>query len=604
MSFIKRRPEIRLLVEREMKAGGAHKATIVVDARREVPIEWLRIDLRGLERGSVGSGEHQTTKRWDFLNLRAELASARTLPVGRSEFPVRFELPPEVPPSYRGRSAKVEYTADVRASIPWWPDARESFEIHVAPRWFAPPEDKPLLFSSDPGGLRGREPHIEGSLAGSVFEPGGLISGALALGNVRWNDYRAIEVGLVAVEIVTLPNRTPARHDLTRYTIRLEMDEPREGASVPFRFRLPEQVPITYRSVLWRLDWHFEVEAKIRWAADMGLRVPVAVIPPAVEPGRARRRQHAPPSVGSERVEQIWREVGDVLGLELAEGSLQGREGEVELEIYREHRGRAGVFLVGRISFAPLDLRLTIEPNRGLRRHLGGGLAFAGDRWDRHHLVAARDRDQARAVGAVLGEVLASFESTHMTDDHIQVERSDSGQKYQELHAFCRNVRRLASLIEPARAAIPPPASMIEGLESWRALARELRASLETARMAVRGQLDGLAAEVITEWTPDGQPLRTLVTLGTAVPVESQYHIYLSPDPEGALDLTGCPLPNGAARALAQELLAGAQGLEICEEKLRLTLPAPLLDPTALIPRLTGLARLTVLLRRGAGPFR
>ena len=604
MGIIKHRPRISLLVEREIKVGGNHHANVVVDADREVSIEWLRIDLQGNERGSIGSGDHKTTKSWRFLNLRAELSGARTIPVGRTEFPVRFDIPSDVPPSFRGRSAWTEYSAEVRASISWWPDAKESFEVHVSVPWRPGPEDRPLLFSTDPSGPKAREPHVEGSLASSVYEPGAVVTGALALNNVAYNDYKALDVGLVAFESVTLPNRRPTRNEHSRYAVRLTTTNPVEGASIPFKFRLPETVPITYTSALWKLEWAFEAHARISWAGDLHLQVPITLIPPSKEAKKSPKPQHAPPTVGSERVERIWREVAEALGLVYDSDGMRGATGDVELRVWREHRGREGVFLVGGLSYHSLHLDLAIEPARGLRRAFRSGFEFIDPPWDRRHHVEGREGEQISAFGALLREVLPQFETVQMDDSSAQVENRGSGQSGDELTAFCEHVKKLAAVIEPARAAIPPPPSMSEGIEAWKELAERLRTSLETARMAVQGELDGMPVAVITEWSPEGRPVRTQLIVSPVVPVASEYHVVLTPQEDGVVSLDNWSLPRGAVQEAARKLLTDALGFELSAERLRLSLPAPVSDPRPLIPRLIELARLAVLLRPGAGPFR
>ncbi len=604
MGIIKHRPRISLLVEREITVGGTHQASVVVDAKREVPIEWLRINLCGIERGTIGSGEHKTRKSWTFLNLRAELSGPKTLPVGRSEFPVRFDIPADVPPSFRGRAASTEYTADVRASIAWWPDAKESFEVHVIIPWQPETEDQPLLFSSDPRGPKAREPHVEGSLASSVYEPGAVVTGALALNNVQYNDYKALDVGLVAFESVTLPNRNPSRHEHSRYAVRLATTNPSEGAAIPFKFRLPEAVPVTYISALWKLDWAFEAHARISWAGDLHLQVPITLIPRSGDTERSPRPQHAPPSVGSERVERIWNEVAESLGLSYGSDGMRGEAGDVELRVWREHRGREGVFLVGSVKYPSLHLNLMIEPASGLLRAFRGGFDFVDPPWDRRHFVEGREADQIRAFGIQLREVLPQFDFVRGDDGMFQVENQGSGQTGKELSDFCENVQSLAASIEPARVSIPPPPAMAEDLEAWRGLAARLAATLETARMAVEGELDGMPAAVVTEWSQEGQPLRTQLSISPVVPVASEYHIVLTPDEEGEISLESWSLPGGAVQEVARALLSDALGFELSARGMRLSLPAPVSDPRPLVSRLTELARLAVLLRPGAGPFR
>lgn len=616
MALLKTKPKINLMMQREILPGGAYGAQVVMQASRDVPVDWINVRIDGEERATVGAGEHQRVLRRRLLSLGAELSGKRTLPRGRTELAFRFEVPPGLPPTYRGRSCATEYVATVHASIPWWPDAKGSFEMFLSqpgPAGSVKPE--PVLFSSDPGGPAASEPHVEGSLASSVIVPGGTVEGALALNNVAANPYSGVELDLVGTEHIRDARAgalAVGRVDALRYGLEIALSSPVEGASIPFRFRVPAELAPSHDAGLWTLSWALEVRVKLRWRADLLLRVPVVVVPAAAGRGGAagsRLDFRAPPSVGSERVEKVWRSVAAELGLVPETGALRGRQGQVDYEVRREHRGRLGVFLVARLTYPSLELDLRVEPRRTLldrwaRQALP---ALEPGVWDPRHGLRARDPGQAAAVGRRLGPALRQFTGARLDDDEALVERQGSGQRRQKLVEFVVAVRGLAAAIEEARASIPPPLAMAGGLEPWRAFAAQLGGVLETARMIVQGHFHAMPVELRTEWTPDGRPERTVLALvpNATIAAENEIHLASGNGAPLAPDLiAGASIP-GSARALVEAIAGGgALAFDLTGQELRLALPAPILDPAPLAGRLVQMTQLCELVRSAKGPFR
>jgi hypothetical protein len=441
-------------------------------------------------------------------------------------------------------------------------------------------------------------------LASSVLESGGIVSGAVALNNTAWNEYRAVDVGLVAVETITLPGANPSNRESQRFEIQIPVDRPQEGAPIPFRFRLPGHIPPSFGSRLWRLAWYFEARAHVRWRSDVRLRIPVTLIPGSQKPSAEGRRYPAPPSVGSERVEKIWHAVAAELGLQHEEGALRGSRGDVTYEVRREHRGRSGVFLVGEVSYPSLHLALGIRPAKGLDRALRKGVQLGDEAWDRRHVVRGRDEAQVATVVGALRGALIVFQGTTMDDEHAILDVRGAGQNHRRLLAFCRAVTGFSIALEPARSSTPPPASMTAALPGWRELGRRLGAPLETARMAVSGELDGLPAEVVTEWSQQGEALRTLLRIEPNLSVSPELEVHLEADGEGETSLEEWPAARGEVRALLASLLDGAHSLDVRTKEIRLAMDAPINDPVPLVGRLADMARLSLMFRPGSGPFR
>ncbi len=610
MAIVKHRPKIRLLIPRELAAGASHEARVVLEARRSVPIDWLRVELHGFERGTVGSGQYASTRQVELMLLRADLSTGRALPAGRSEFPFTFALPPALPPSYRGRRAEVSYTMTVRASIPWWPDARATFELNVAlpPASSAPPE-RSVLYSSRPEGPKGREPHVEGSLVSSMIEAGGYVTGAVALGNRPYNDYREVDVALVGEQAIKLGHRRD-RTDLSSYRVRLASSRWEGGDSIDYQFRLPADVTPSFSSELLAFSWRLEVRARIRWRTDVRVSLPVVVFPPAaVKKGRkAGRSYRAPPVVGSERMEQIWTAVAYECGLTYAGGALYGQAGEVQVEVRREHRGRGGIFVVGEVSYPSLGLDLEIEPVGRVRRYLDRGLSFGDEAWDRRHRVSGREAAQVAALGQALRLELSGIKQLWADDRRARIELRDAGQRPARLRELVTTTTRLAAALDRARRAIPAPAAMRAAVDRWQQLASRLGGTLQLANIAVLdGQVGGMAARVATEWSGTLAEA-TLLAVSPEVPVHREYQLSLTlgdgPGQADRVKAASARLPAGPARELLLRLADGAAWLALAADEVSLRLPTALEDPLPAVGRLGEMVQLCMQLRGGSGPFR
>jgi hypothetical protein len=605
VALIKHRPKIRLRLPRTVKPGQRVEADVVIDAKREVPVEHITATVRGEERArwSTGSGDSRRTysASREVLFTGARLCAARTLPQGRSEFPYVFELPADVPASYDSRGpAKVEYSIDLRVSIDWWPDAKATFEMLVEPRdtVYAPER---LLTSTRPDGPSAREAHLETSLSSRTLQPGGTVEGAVALSNVADNDYRGIGVSLVGVETAWARGKEWVG-EVFRYGIHLPVRAPSEGATIPFKFQLPDEVPPTYDSPLWRLRWHMEVKADIAWARDLKLTSPVEVVPQGSQPTAKTRSHFAAPTVGNERIRAVWQSVADLRGLTFEDDRLEGSRGNVDIVVARHHRGQAGVFLEARLAYPDLHLDITCAPKKGLQWVLKGRDVHLGDRdWDRRHHLAGRDAAQVRAFVSPMLHVLRALGTTRFDDRELTIDFRSAGGTKKPVDFVARAAVALAELLPRARAAIPPPEAMMEAHPRWEQLAARLTGHLETARMAISGRFRGFECAVVTEWIPEGDPIRTVARIQTGFPIDEKHHLTWA----GTKARTGDPSRlDEEARMLTEHITKNALGLTIDEQAIELYLEAPLLQPESVLEHLDLLARLTAALREKAGPYR
>jgi hypothetical protein len=513
---------------------------------------------------------------------------------------VRFQLPPDVPASYLGGGASVRYRMDVRASIDWWPDATASFDLRVvADAVTGPDAPRPGLFSTAPEGPRGEELSVELSLAARAVVPGGEVQGSVALHNLAHHACRGLRVSIVGYETSLDPKgKIRAQRPAHRYAIGLSLGGVSDGQGIPFRMRLPVDLPPTARSVLWSLQWMLEVRVDQIWASDVVLSAPITILPPGSVIAPVR---FAPPTVGADRVRAIWTRVAAARGLVFEREGLRGRGGEVEMEVRRDHRGRHGIFLVAALTYPDLALSLDGGLAGSFRRVVGGGARTGNARWDRDHYVTGRDPAQVEAWLAALLPSLFAVRLADLSDTQLLLEHRDAGQSEKALGAFVDAALAVARLLPVARSRVPPPAPMTEGLASWTALATELGSSLSTTDMSVRGHLEGIRVLVATRWSSDGTPLRTSVAVRPGFEIEETHRVAFAGDRLVSGDPARLP---GDARAILPRLREGAHGLEIGADVIDLSLPAPLLDPAPCRAKLASLATLAASLRSNVGPYR
>lgn len=464
MPLFPRAPKIDLLAPRAMRVGETHSLRIVLTTREDTAIRHVDAAIEATTR--VRYAADQTTVSHPFragarfaahsisesvrsrpFHRGERVSDATTLPRGRREIPFLVSLPPDAPPSYAGSTVSTTWTVTVRVGIPFWPDPDASFEVHVSPD-AASSDDAPLVASTAPDGPTADEAYLECSLASRRVVAGGHLDGSLALGNAEVVRYKDASVALVGYEVPDI--RHAFEREAWRHDYPLDVGDASAGRAIPFRLAVPGNIPPSW-SGAWRLRWAFEMRAGLGWMRRLEGSVPIVIVPSGAS-ASARPDRFAPPAVGGERLQAVWREVAEHVGLDAAGDELHGTLGLVHVVIRRVHEGRDGIFLVGEISYPSLSVGLSIQPWRRLSDMLATSIPLGHDAFEKRHRVSARDVRGATAIGRGLVEILARFDRVTMHDEHARVAVRDAGHRPERLHTFAADVLAVAKSVTAERA--------------------------------------------------------------------------------------------------------------------------------------------------------
>jgi hypothetical protein len=559
-------------------------------SRSDTPLEQVAFELTGVEMVRVPRGK--TTAIWTkkHVHLRAE-APGRPLTVGQHKYAAKFLLPAGLPPAYRGRFVSVDYTLDVRADIPWWPDAHEKYDVPIA----LPPAEAPQtpqVFVSEYGGARAGELYVEMSLASTAFEPGSDVVGTVAFTNAARQ--KGVRVALVAWENLSADGTfweggsIRETHEVMRFPYKLTDGAPPEGQPLPFRFTVgPECVP-SFTGAISALTWTIEITVAKTFSHQPVLRVPVRILPRS---GLAPRRTPASvPAVGRDRRAQSFRRVAERLGLsyDAEYEEIAGATGDVGLRVAVETRPDGAIATVAHLAWPPLGMDLHVTPSTWkdlFSREVEVGLKTFDDRFHVH----SRFPEQAQALFLPdLCEMLLMFDEVEIDDAGATLLAHVALADEAPLADFVARASQTARIFTAGCARIPLPRPLAASAGAWQAYAQRIGGRFEPGRGAIDDATFGQErVEIATEWSEGGDFQRTLVRMPLGVRV----------DPEAI---------SQAARALAASLEQSGASVAITEDALSLALPQLVPDPQALEPSLEGLTRLAHAVRgRGAaGPFR
>lgn len=496
---LKRRPRLSMIAPRSIETGREVELRAIVDCAAPVSVRGIGVDVVGRAVWLTSSQYGDQRQTSDFFRATAPLFAGGELAAGRLALPARVRVPTGLPGSYRGRRIHIEYVASVRVDIPWWPDAAESFDLHVAAPDTAAPA-RPIIIYSSPDGPGGRAPYFELSLPTTGLVPGTRLEIAASFSNVEHNRYRALEIELCALETIDgfLAGGTSER-SATRWIA--ELDGLREGE--PFRTRVvvPLDMAPAFDVDRIRLTWLLRARARVGWGRDPVVEVPVTVH--RVEAAAVAVR--APPEVGSERVAALWRRVGAASGLTLVDGVLSGASGGARVSIWRELSGRRGPLVVGEIDLPDLRIGLRLDGRRKLPR--------------------ARDQRQGELLAERLDTAFRDAGAVSAADLHIRCTARGSGTRRGPLAAFVTAVVDLARQLMAVRAELPAPARLTGEIDAWSASARALGARLEAAGPSLRGERDGLAFEIGVGWSEEGEPAALEMIVRAPGPIDRRHHL-------------------------------------------------------------------------------
>jgi hypothetical protein len=555
--------------------------------KKDVPVDFVEVWLKGEERAVVGGGNNAASATRSIVNLRARLMETGELKKGERSFRCRFQIPEDAPPSYRTFQSGIAYRLEAHASIPWWPDAKNSWVLDVAPRATrgAP---SPYVFASAEGPA-GADPYVEASLADQVVAPGDVVDGRVALYNVEVGRFHGVKIAFVGRQ-TTRAGKRQATIDVQRFELTLPIDGMRDGDAIPFRTRAPEMSP-TFRSQLVRLDWVLIVSGMRRLARDVRAEAPLLVLP-ASAPAPTERRL-APPAVGTPRLNEVWARVAGEIGMELSDDVLQARIGDVIAIVQQELRPGRGVYLVGRVRYPTLGLALDGGVLHGFQRFVGSANRVSTG----EHYFVGRDKQQVEAFVDALGLAQVTASIADISDDELILEQGKATQRFADIRAFASLTLSLARRWTEAVKAIPPPECFDPSqVATWRSLADALGTTLATASMSAAGSFEGRTAELATRFAADGAPLSTAVTLRMEPPLLVK-PMHWNADDGGSIEVSGA---DAIIKALTESCLA----LEVEAEALSASLAAPLASDQAALELLGALVDFEIALRTQRSGYR
>jgi hypothetical protein len=566
--------------------GKPLQVEVVLTSQSDTPIDYVETKLVGTARMQVG--RYGSSLR--IIEQRAR-HGPKTLTKGEHRFASRFDLPEGLPPTYRGGIAWVDYTLAVHASIPWWPDRRQSFALPVGPvpREVGP---TPQVFVSSLDGPHGSTPFLELALESTALEIGGVLVGAVSTTNTRQVTIRSLDLVLVALEASA---RSSFTHDVQRARWRILDGSPSEGQSVPFRVALPQHLQVGFATPIFEVRWALDVVAEVVWGRDAMLRAPMTLVPGRIaRTAKDTSRWVAP--VGRERRAVTWAAVADRHGMvnEAAEERMSAEVGGASLVVSTQHRGAAGLYWTATVKWPPLGIDLHAEPRNWTDVFTAHRVDLAGGRSASKFTARGREAAQVRAVlGDGTFDALARFDEATVYDDGAVLASRARAETLPQLDAFVRDSVAAAQALALGTARLPPPEAMRGYLEAWRAFASRLGGQLQVGSMRITSTSFGPdAVEIETLWSGPGIE-------GTAVRVR------LSPALDGELDLDA-PATSAESRQLARAITERARSVRLGPDALEALLDGRLDDPSTVEPLLVNLAELARSVRGmpQAGPFR
>lgn len=565
--------------------GDSVLAEVELDFPGETPIDRVRLRLETTETqvpNPSRSSNVTSTTRWAS---EVTLAERGRMPKGPTVLRGRFPLPHDLPPSYDGRSFRVSHLFELRVEIPWWPDRRAHYELRVEPPPSLRGAPVARTFTTHRGG---GEPFLEVALDETRLAPGDVLTGAIAIGNLRGKRCKGVRAALVGIE------RRPSGRVLFDWVAegyaahRFEfpfLDVPLDGKSGALRLRVPEAAP-PFEALGLGVTWQLEVRAVMSWRSDVVLVAPIELVGLA-GPQSAIARAF---DVGEGRWRAAWAAVGATFGLGLDGASPLGLTGQlhgvgVTITPDPDHEVPA---LRAELRGFSLGLSLLVE-----KRTLSVLGALARDEgFSKRFAASARSAEQlAAALSPAARRALLAFDDARIEDEVAWARARTGNLEASSVEAFARRVDELARVIAHLEDSAAPPESLAPHVDAWQAFARRVEGRLVRGSLSVRGaRVEGarLALERVFERE---RPSHVRVTLELEPPLEPGERFDRSLEQKAVL----------AARA---ELEAEARSLELSPARLCLETKDEHAGPEgldALLARMLGLARH---LRGTSGPYR
>jgi len=581
------RPNVTLRAAQPLVLGQSFGVVLELNADRPTQVDF--VDLR-IERRA-----RQTSTTICATRLREACA----LEAGVHTLSARLALPSEGAPSYAGLT-QVEYVARVHISVPWWPDRKSEYVLHVVPPGWPATDPKPRVFSPHPGGAPPGVPSFDVSLADSRFVPGGTISGVLAL-----TDAGSIRYGGVSISVVGRETSWRAPEGAEAFRVRYDVAV-RDARKIPFRLKLDDDLQPSWRNTDYALAWQLEVRAHVAHGQSVDGVIPIDIAPKGSVVHDNPRGEL--PRIGDERIEQLWIEAAQATGLTLEGNALMLPGKDRPLTLSRQH-GAATRFAAV-LRFPDLGLHLDGGLFTGFRRFLNPGVDISESPWGSESYVTGRDETQVKFVAAALAEScfdlperegqarLHDVRLDDLSDETLTLSVDGAGNA-SALRLFADAALRVLRAAQSLPTKTPPPASFGVKLEDWQDLAKALRGPLQTTHMGVAGRRAGESASVRTRWSVDGRAVDTEISVSPQAEIDTKRTFRWAADQpvEVLPDAVG-----EAARETVSALYVHCATLIV--EPRRLTAYTHANEPLRALEVVDLLLALALHLRTNDGPFR
>ncbi|MFW9787658.1 MAG: hypothetical protein ACFFE2_11420 [Candidatus Thorarchaeota archaeon] len=133
--------------ERNAYPGGVISGIVIVQTDSSFDCNRIILKVKGKERTEMGSGDSKISDEFIHASGWMVLSDATRVRAGTSEFPFRFQLDEDLPPTYSGYNGWIEYSVEAVVEMDWAIDPKTTRRFRVLP---TPPNYIPDKDGYDP----------------------------------------------------------------------------------------------------------------------------------------------------------------------------------------------------------------------------------------------------------------------------------------------------------------------------------------------------------------------------------------------------------------------------------------------------------------------
>lgn len=535
-----KQPDVVVRTPTAVYVGERTVIEVVIEAVKEIKVEFIDVTIRGVQGWSRGSGESEYGESATFPSLGKRIKDSGVLTVGEHPFSVAFTLPPGTAPSHRIQPASADLFVDIHVSIPWWPDGKYSFKLPTRLPPAATAQRTPVHVRV-PFEVAGSEPRIEVALASTTLVAGETMVGSIAVFHLSDDKPRELDVSFEP-QLTLRYGRRNYEISGQGYRTTVTLPAGSAGTAVPIRVRIPEDITPSFTAVTHDVTWFVRLKIGSLFTTKLEARIPILVLDTRASstlPGMT-----AAPRLADERelavfqtyVQSTMRGDEPMTLLPDERPAFPDEQPSVvrivdggQVRVGYAYRGTDGTFLVTRVTYPSLGLGLSIRPSSALRSLLSADIEVGVAEWDRVHRVDARDAAQAVPFLRPLVPTPGLGDLVRWTDEEIVFERAVNAVSVEDLARHVDGLIRLAGKLEQARALIAPPSGIPVALDDWRKLAERLAGTLGVGDLSIAGTLDTTPVELGLLFDEQQRPMQMRVTVGdTKLATERAREVTLS----------------------------------------------------------------------------